>query len=413
METVQPSQPLPPIAQSAGSVKELAFLAALTQKPLAEMEMYQQLFGLQTISRQEKVEPQQYRSLPADVAFLILALYDEHDAIFYVRDYSSNRGWELPGGRCQPHESLVESVTRIAKRDAGCELAEVRAVCLCENVFTCEGNQKVHSGIVFAARCFSAPAERPERSGKFMSAIPEALPFANRDIVTFVQRSLAHRQYDTPLEEVKANQTHRLAHAFHTHFVSPIVASLSSHRLRRAVQKHVPTNAMWVLDAACGYDDLLFDLTSEKRICVGNDISWSMVQLLAQHSAENVIFTNYNFVDARFAKRFDVALVKNTLHHMRSMAELTDALRNLANQTKRLIIMDIDDPTRSTWWSRAWHAYYVHFLGDRGGLFLQANQFEIIAKTLFPTAEVTMEKVATVKGIYYLATIDFDAHEGN
>ena len=91
---------------------------------------------------------------------------------------------------------------------------------------------------------------------------------------------------------------------------------------------------------------------------------------------------------------------------MRSTDEFLRLISTVSSVGRRLIFVDIEDPTNSTRLARLWHWYYVHFLNDQGHYFLMRNEFEGVLTQLFDGQETHFEYVNTIKGTYMFAIID-------
>jgi ubiquinone/menaquinone biosynthesis C-methylase UbiE len=107
---------------------------------------------------------------------------------------------------------------------------------------------------------------------------------------------------------------------------------------------------------SCGDDNIIHQLASNKEaIVVANDISWSQVQLLKLH-APNIICTNHNASHLPFKdKAFDVALCKNTLHHMPHRKHLLSMLQSMKRIAKKIIIVEIENPNQTGGFAKFLH----------------------------------------------------------
>jgi len=91
---------------------------------------------------------------------------------------------------------------------------------------------------------------------------------------------------------------------------------------------------------------------------------------------------------------------------MHNLSELVDLTKVLKNVGSKIILIDIENPLKSTLWAKIWHEYYVRFLGDRGRYFLTRDEFEKVISHIFENAIITFDVVSTLKGNYMCAVVE-------
>jgi ubiquinone/menaquinone biosynthesis C-methylase UbiE len=120
----------------------------------------------------------------------------------------------------------------------------------------------------------------------------------------------------------------------------------------------------------------------------------------------NIILTNHDARSLPFNKRFDLIILKNTLHHIPDKDQEA-LLKKLINISRQLIIVDIDDPTQSSALSKIWHWYYVCFLGDKGESFLTLESFKEKIKPCKPkNRKARFGTINTIKGVYFYCSVE-------
>jgi ubiquinone/menaquinone biosynthesis C-methylase UbiE len=175
-----------------------------------------------------------------------------------------------------------------------------------------------------------------------------------------------------PDAEITANERARKKYERHRRWIKPIFRLLKKGwALDRAIASAIGQPATF-LDASCGESRLL--LRAQKAgatVCVGNDVSWSQIELLLGDLSPDlrykIAFTNHNIVALPFkANVFDVAICKDTLHHLGSPAEWHLVLNNLIRVAQKVIIVEVEDPTQRVI-SRVLNKYYYKgWLEDTG-----------------------------------------------
>ncbi len=107
-------------------------------------------------------------------------------------------------------------------------------------------------------------------------------------------------------------------------------------------------NAQKIIDVSCGDDTMVHQLAKDhEKLIVANDISRSQVQLL-KTSYVNILSTNHNASHLPFKdKIFDIAICKNTLHHMPHRLNLLSMLYSMKRIAKKIILVEIENPNET------------------------------------------------------------------
>lgn len=141
---------------------------------------------------------------------------------------------------------------------------------------------------------------------------------------------------------------------------------------------------------------------------VGNDISWSQIDLLNKKYQE-VIFTNHNAASLPFINKvFDVAYCSNTLHHMPNKKILINLLNSMDKIAKKIIIVEIENPDITGGFSKILNKYwYMKYLKDVGGTYLSEQQFKlIINNTFLKNHNIKFQTFDNIMGRYMIATVE-------
>jgi ubiquinone/menaquinone biosynthesis C-methylase UbiE len=179
--------------------------------------------------------------------------------------------------------------------------------------------------------------------------------------------------------------------------------------VRREILDSSPSS---VFDIACGENKSLVNLVKKREAStfVGNDISWSQIELVSgsfdadtfRNNQGIVFFTNHDGRRLPFAdKAFDVGVCKNVLHHMPDRRSATALLRELKRVSKKALIVEVMDPKfEGGQWPRLRHSYYINFLKDAGGNFLSGDEFNSLIEEFSPRSRYD---VRTIRGVYQFA----------
>lgn len=235
--------------------------------------------------------------------------------------------------------------------------------------------------------------------------LEEARDRAQEDADRLIERcsGAIHRQDLIPSDEVESGEDFFVPHLINKHVVQRLIGHRSSDAIRDQIDALIDAPGT-ILDAACGDDEYVLELAErdETGLCIANDISWRTTALLRDDTdSDSIRFTNHNVLDLPFERRFDLVLFKNTLHHIPE-GEQEDVLAQLADHAEdRFIVVDIEDPHRTSLRAKAWNTYYRWFLGDQGGSFLTLPEFRELMGSAAPDFDLEFGRINTVKGTYF------------
>ncbi len=367
---------------------------------------YQKVYGLKTIMHSEKVSKEFYSYCQRGKFFIEIIAHNSKREIFIQRDLRRNKNlWELIGGWINQNESFEEALDNVVAKETGSTLVEAIPIALIKNVYyTDKDNKVVHTGILYMGMLKDDAALF--ENGIFTSEPQKYLEAKDKKIAAIGQSILKKKVIQPPVNEIESYVESKWGQVFHKYLIKPISYIGGSKILKETVIGQIKKSDDSILDVACGDDLTVLRLITPDRIVVANDISRnSFKKISKKDKSKSVIFSNQNMVDMKFAKKFDVIIVKNVLHHLRNPEEIDYFFNNLKNRGSRFVIMDIVDPKLSLL-ARIWNKYYVWILRDQGELFINYEQFKQIMNLYFSDQKVKFMKIWTVKGPYMMATIN-------
>ncbi len=422
-----------------------SFYGSHTQKNSYLIQKYKEIYDLPTLTKSYTVNPHIFLHCTNIENCVVVVLYNQYKEFFIV--YSPTMltefepvGWRLLGGSIHDgKESPEEAVTRTVRREVSCDVAELEPIAYLENHYYWNGNTAVHKGLAFIARSIEIQTTDEDASGhvgldikevvrpkneqkKFVEKekIPEPMAFLNKEIMEIAIEKLKSKVFEASEEEINApKKRNRALNAFHNHIFKPITHKYASRRVRQKLKSYIE-NAKTIIDVSTGDDSFILDLASEDAhdICVANDIAFaqmSSLRALAKSKDLNILFTSHNLTSLPFALKFDAVLFKNTLHHICNKDECIVILENLKQISKRLIIVDIENPKKSSRKARLFNYYYEEIYGDGADdqhRFHSKDSFRTLINLAFSGAKITHDKCDTIKGVYMIAVIDFIEENG-
>jgi ADP-ribose pyrophosphatase YjhB (NUDIX family)/2-polyprenyl-3-methyl-5-hydroxy-6-metoxy-1,4-benzoquinol methylase len=375
--------------------------------PQKLIRIYKKLYCLPSITYNESIPRENFCLYKKRHFFINVSIYNSKKEIFLIRDFNKNIGWELPGGYIHEEENIIDTINRIVLKETGLEVSELEPIAVVYNNFTCEKKLIQHKGMAFIACSRGKIKKYPENiKGYFVKDGRYKLAYQNNKIVTMAKEKILKKTFIPPEEEINSinKKSFSFLYFLHKNLIKPIGRS-SSARIEKELLGLVINNPNTILDASCGESNLL-NLLHKKyhpQICIGNDICWKTISLLKDKSS-GIIFTNHNVLALPYKVKFDLVIFKNTLHHIESINQkkVIDSLKKIA---KQLIIIDIDDPTKYSFWSKIWNKYYVFFLKDKGKYFLNFLEFKKLIERCIYGKNCEIKKVKTIKGGYFIASI--------
>lgn len=373
------------------------------------IKIYKKLYDLPTLSHTEKVSFDFFRSCKKNHRFITLAIYNRKRELLLLRDFNKNIGWELVGGYLEKNERIEDGVNRVVSRETSLLIDELQPIVLINNNFKWDKKIISHFGIGFTALVRGRVKEPPEHIKViYTREIPGKMAYQNRKVAEKAIQKIRDKIHEIPYEEIESAKRFFSAHCVNKYIVKPLIGRLASKRINKKILQLICNNPKSIIDVSCGDDQLIFKLEKlyKPEICIGNDISWKTISLLSRTHKKNsnVLFTNHNALELPFKKKFDLIIFKNTLHHIPDGQKI-NLIKTLSSLAKQLIIVDIDNPSRSTYLAKIWNWYYVHFLGDQGDFFLTYREFKKILSENIQNKKIACGIINTIKGRYFYASL--------
>jgi SAM-dependent methyltransferase len=234
--------------------------------------------------------------------------------------------------------------------------------------------------------------------------------FANKLILKKAFKIIKNKKIFAPQDEIKNANKHIFLKFFHKYLINQFFKNFSSLKIRSKIIQHIPRGSESFLDASCGDDDFIVKICKKYnfKYLIANDIAFQNIYFLSKRIKEcnNILFTNHNILDLPYSKKIDVVLCKNTLHHMHNYKQQILLLKSLKRISRRIILIDIEDPKRSNFLSKLFNKYYNYLLGENQDLFLNYDEFRELIKKVFYDKKIKFEIINTIKGKYMMAVID-------
>ncbi|MFC1879314.1 methyltransferase domain-containing protein [Chloroflexota bacterium] len=391
------------------------------QRTVKLINKYAALYSLPTIEKVINVDPRYFYFTTKRVYFVVLAIHNEEKEILIF--YSPNMlapkqeiGWRLAGGIIKTHknEAIEEAVNRIVKKHIGLEVTELEPFAVVRNKFCWDHDAIEHVGLAFIVRVDGIiNASIPGQKWKFTKTPPDIMAFSNKEVLFLAIKNLEKKFFELPIEEIQSSRRSRFINCFHRLLFKPIMYFFASRPLRGKILSLIPEHNSF-LDVSAGDDELVLNIAKcyDPNICVANDIAWKQmaeIRSKAKSRALNILFTNHNIAELPFTEKIDIVIYKNTLHHVRSKGEILAVLGKLKAVSKRLIIIDIEDPRRERS-SYLIHLYYkkIYGDGDEEHRFFTKDTFEKLIRFSFSDAsKIVFDRLHTFKGTYMIAVVDF------
>lgn len=385
-------------------------------------ENYSKLYNLEKIVHKSEVSEKLFDYVLRKKFFVLLVIYDEDGKIFLDRNVADTLYWGLPGGSIRDDETVHMAINRISKSiDDNIIIGDVEPLAIIENVFNHESEKYSHIGIAFMARIRNKSQTNINNLiGDFIKPDKSELEFvkrfaSKRVIELFIKRfkdikvlNETHFQED----EITSNEKSSKRYDFHNKIVKKYI--LTDKLKKKQIFKKVISDRLQgsnsIIDVSCGDDKFLFNISRELGIdfVVGNDISWSQVEKLNKLFNE-VIFTNHNATTMPFGDgMFDLSYCSNTLHHMPDKKSLLNLLENMFRISNKMLIVEIENPRETGGIPHLLNRYwYIGYLGDVGGSFMNSSEFKILISTLFKNrAKVEFSNFKNITGNYMIAQIE-------
>lgn len=383
---------------------------------------YKKIYNLPTVTSECKVSKKLYQYCLRKKYFILLLIYDDEGKIYFDRNMSDILSWGLPGGSVKDTETINKALNRIAQSiNSDIIIGNVEPVSLIENIFNYDDEKYVHYGMGFIARIRNKYViDNKKLIGDFIEINDEEFSYINRLASKKVVEIFKNRFDDIIKKtgncfqdiEVSTNEKYKNRYKIHNNFMKKYI--LTEKRKKKLEFTELIKNNIKdissIIDVSCGEDEFIFNLSRDLGInlAVGNDISWSQIELLNDNYQE-VIFTNHNAASLPFMEKvFDVAYCSNTLHHMPNKKTLISLLNSMERIAKKLIIVEIENPSIVGGFSKILNKYwYMKFLKDVGGAYLSEQQFQLIINNTFSKKHnIKFQKFENIMGKYMIAIIE-------
>ncbi|WKD34829.1 class I SAM-dependent methyltransferase [Streptomyces xanthophaeus] len=366
--------------------------------------------------------------------FVLIVPYTADHRILAERIFTREGiSWSLLGDclRQDEHEDFIVAANTITQETLPeVQLADIEPIAFLSNAFRHEGGEWIHNGIAFTARIRDDDVnEKLQRTKRTRAQLIDLetpsssiAVLQNAEVLKLAQSYLESKGRGwIPFhdQEISRNARYRHRYQIHNKITKPIMRATSryvcEHSLGEVTKKidelvH-ENNPRSMIDVACG-ENMLCNTKAEKgdiSVVVGNDISWSQIELIKQSSistqpASSLIYTNHDATNLPFtSKAFSVAICKNVLHHMPS----ADAARKLIDEcirvSNRAVIIEVMDPPTGHLGSRVMYRYYLDFLKDAAVHFYSKREFEQLTENEQLSDRFHM---STIRGVYQFAVFD-------
>lgn len=350
--------------------------------------------------------------------FVILVLYSLDGKIYATYDGSTR--W-LPWWSVKRNEDIQDSVERIVNRiQEGIDIRDVHPMAFIDNTFIHKDTAHTLNWIVFTARVHNSELLEDTQHWWLFPLTPDFIEWVqkywNKDILTYFQgnvlpRILQSSTSDNQDQEIETNALMKYRYMLHRNRWKPILKMFGLNKndnIKNRILKQCES-AVTIIDVSCGDDNTVNQISRDKnKLVVANDISRSQVQLLKIRS-DNILCTNHNASHLPFKdKVFDVALCKNTLHHMPHRTHLLSMLYSMKRIAKKIVIVEIENPVETWWMAKFLHKHrYRGFLKDVWWAYFDNTQFiNLIQYIFWKTHSIDHWIFKTWQWRYFWATIE-------
>lgn len=384
-------------------------------------ENYRKIYNLPTVKSECSVSEKLFQYCLRKKYFVLLLIYDD-GKVYFDRNMSDILCWGLPGGSVKNTETINQTLNRIAQNvNKNIIIGDVEPVTLIENIFNYKNKKFIHYGMGFMARIRNKYViDNKKLTGSFIEVNDEEFSYINRLASKKVVEIFKSRfseiisKTDNCFQdiEISTNEKYKNRYKVHNNIMKKYILTDKKKKKAEfnAIIKENIGNPTSIIDVSCGDDKYVFDLAREQSInlVVGNDISWSQIDLLNKKYQE-VIFTNHNAASLPFINKvFDVAYCSNTLHHMPNKKILINLLNSMDKIAKKIIIVEIENPDITGGFSKILNKYwYMKYLKDVGGTYLSEQQFKlIINNTFLKNHNIKFQTFDNIMGRYMIATVE-------
>ena len=245
-----------------------------------------------------------------------------------------------------------------------------------------------------------------KKSEKLVSLNKEVI----KPIAGILKREIKYFTDDYDDELLLIEKYHR-RYNFYQNFIKKYILTEKKRRKREylnLLNKFITEDDKKIVDVSCGDNKDIFKLYNENRFIVGNDINCYHVRN-GQAINKSILFTNDNLLKLNYKDDlFDIAYCKNTLHHLNGQKELQGALENLKRISKKIIIVEIEDPKVTGGMPKFLNKYlYIKYLKDAGKKFLNFKVFKKSIDSVYnDECNISYLTFENVLGKYMIAIIE-------
>jgi ADP-ribose pyrophosphatase YjhB (NUDIX family) len=414
-----------------------------TEKTAKLIEEYLEIYEIPKIVEEFQIDPHFFLHCKNTENCIVVVLYNQNREILLtlsqtMLNETETVGWRLLGGSVHCGKELIEeSVLRVVKREFDVEISEIEPIAFIENHFCWDSNVAIHKGLAFMAQVIDSKdvilstnlalekhdideyLNRPtsvNRQRNFFdeARIPQKMAFSNKKIANVAFAKLKNKIFEASIGEVHASERPIWKKLIHKYLFKP-VTNRASRRIKQKIMSYISSHKT-IIDISAGNDYFILDIAKKfpHDQCIANDISFNQMLDLRRETLKRglqIKFTNHNSVDLPFKMRFDLVLFKNTLHHIGSKEECLAIMKQLKDISKRIIIVDVDNPKKSRWNVRFANWYFEVFYGDGDDhihKFHNMDSFQKLIRLAFTDdeADKVFDSVETIKGDYMIAVID-------
>lgn len=366
--------------------------------------------------------------------FVIVVPYTIDGRILAERTFSgSDIKWSLVGGALKQavDEDFLVAAERLAEYNLpGIMLADIEPFAFLENTFIYDRIECKHVGIAFSGRIRNTDVEdilaKSKRTrGHLIDLSTQADAIAlphNQRVLMVAQSHIRPKAIGiVPFHEneISQNELYKNRYAFHDRFVKPamrlasrVLGEVSLDELDSTTREIILADSpRSIIDVACGENTMCEELSRLEALdlIVGNDISFSQVDLLRKRTCHNrtaatLLYTNHDATNMPFADNtFDVAVCKNVLHHMPDHETVHRLITECARIARKAVVIEVLDPAYENSWGRLRHKYYLNFLHDAYVHFYSASEFNELVTESFACDQ--RFDLRTFRGVYQFAVL--------
>ncbi len=386
---------------------------------LAYVQSIAELYGLETIRKEFEANEELITFAGAHKCFFVVAAYNEKGEVLVLDGSNSvfpdDRGFKkrLLGKAFKRIDGLVEEqIDRYVSTKYGLSFVELNPIAALENTFRFGEITEEHVGIAFAGFYTGKPTEVENVSYTYALQPPEEMIFDNKRVFELARNHIGSRRFVPSEREALSHQRPLWKEIIHN-CVRKVTFKWSSGRLRKHCLRIVEkVEAKTVIDLAAGNDELILDVAKDENVAfvVANDLAFNSMQHLRRKAGDistKIFFTNHDVATLAFNKRFDLAILKNTLHHIGGSDEMKALLKKLGEVCDQCLIVEIENPKMSIR-GRLFNFYYENFYGDGDDdhKYFDRDIMKRMLALAYGEDKIEIASIGTIKGDYLAALVD-------